>query len=145
LARIDPDQFERFRKAIHAHDHLHRILREVERLQRIVFHEDDVDLTQMRRSAEQILAAELVTRYHADVDRVYFALRNMENSGKSWAASILELASSMHSYYTTPLGIMIRLELFGDDAVFISPEARRWAEQARTRTSPAAEPQVSAK
>ena len=43
--------------------------------------------------------------------------------------AIQELAAGIHSYYTTPLGIVLRKDLFGDDVVFITPDAHEWIRQ----------------
>lgn len=124
MPRLAPDQLERSANAIATHDFLHRILREIERLHRVVFHADaSADWNLVRNSAEQILIAEIQTRYRGEIDGVYFALREIEDSGKTWDIAIAELAAAMHSYYTTPLGIVMRQDLFGDAAVFISPDA----------------------
>ncbi len=127
MARLDPQQVRGLTDAIHTHDFLHRILRRIEQLQQIVFHDlPEANWKNARRSAEQILIAEIVTRYHGEIDGVYFALRKREKEGSSWEAAIRDLAASMQSYFTTPLGIIMRRDLFGEDAVFLSPEAVNW-------------------
>ena len=50
----------------------------------------------------------------------------MEQAGLRWPDAIRELAARVQSYYTTPLGIGLRANLLGDDAVFLSPEALEW-------------------
>ena len=128
MARLSGEQIKRLTAAIYSHDFLHRILRQIEHLQQVVFHGNSrADWKQTRRSAEQILMAEIVTRYNGDFDGLYFALRKMENEGATWDAAIRNLAGTMQSYYTTPLGIVMRRNLFGDDAAFVSPDALEWA------------------
>lgn len=127
MAAVSSAQLRQLTDAIHAHDFLHRIAREIERLQRVVFHNSpNADWRNARRSAEQILIAEIVTRYAGNIDGIYFALRKMEQEGKLWAAAIRDLAAYLQPYYTTPLGIVMRRNLFGDSAVYLSPEALTW-------------------
>lgn len=134
MARLDSRKTGEITAAIHSHDFLHRVLRRVERLQRIVFHDlPRANWKNARRSAEQILIAEIVTRYQGDIDGVYHALRKREKEGATWEAAIRDLAGAMQSYYTTPLGIVLRRDLFGDDAVFLSPEAQNWISKEHSR------------
>ncbi|MCG3125762.1 MAG: hypothetical protein CHACPFDD_00589 [Phycisphaerae bacterium] len=128
---ISPEQRERLAAAIHSHEFLHRILREIESALRVVFHSDEqMNWKLARQAAEQILIAEIVCRYRGDFDGIYHAVRRMENEGRPWAAAIRELAAGIHSYFTTPLGIIMRRDLFGDQAVFLSPEALDWYRKA---------------
>lgn len=121
------EQIDQLTTAIHTHDHLHRVMREIEKLQQVVFHSGETpDIQRSRRSAEQILVAEILSRYHGDLDGIYHALRKMEKEGKSWAGAIRDLAGYIHSYFTTPLGIIMRRDLFGQNAIFVSPDALDW-------------------
>lgn len=124
---VSPEQRERLSAAIRSHEFLHRVLREIENAQRVVFHRNEqIDWKRARQAAEQILIAEVVCRYRGDFDGIYHALRRMENEGRPWNAAIRELAAGIHSYFSTPLGIIMRRDLFGEDAVFLTPEALDW-------------------
>lgn len=130
MARIDRQMQDALVAAIHSHDFLRRLLEAMEHHHRLVFHANEtVDWSLVRRSAEQILIAEIVTRHQGNFDGIYLALRSLEGGGKPWSVAIHELAGTMHSYFTTPLGIVMRGDLFGEDAVFISPEAYDWIRQ----------------
>jgi hypothetical protein len=127
LARIPREQVDALTAAIRSHEFLGRIVEALEDYHRIVFHSDEgVDWALVRRSAEQILVAEIVARHHGNFDGIYYALRALETSGKPWSVAIHELAGRMHSYFTTPLGMVMRRDLFGDDAIFIVPDAPQW-------------------
>lgn len=133
MASVSPERLAQLSAAIQAHDFLDRVVREIERLQRVVFHETpDADWRNARRSAEQILIAEIVTRYGGNIDGVYFALRKAEQEGKQWSEAIRDLAAYLHSYYTTPLGIVMRRNLFGESAAFLSPQALAWVSKERS-------------
>jgi hypothetical protein len=135
---LAPDEIERLTQACGAHDYLGRILGEIEALQRIVFHANQrADWSRVRRSAQQILMAEIVYRYQGHPEKVYFALRALEDGGQSWPVAIRELAAAMHSYFTTPLGLVMRQELFGEEVVFITPDAYDWTAQLQGRECPA--------
>ncbi len=124
MARIRREQLGSLTAAIRTHDFLRRAAGEIERLHRVVFHDNQrADWSLAGRSAEQILAAEIVSRHRGQIDGIYFALRKMETTGKSWDEAVRDLAAALHSYYTTPLGIVMRQDLFGQDAVFITPDA----------------------
>jgi hypothetical protein len=130
LSRLAPDEIERLTRALRAHEHLQRILGEIEELQRIVFYANArADWSLARRSAEQILIAEIVYRHKGDPEGVRRALRVAEHSGQTWDAALRELAAAVHSYYTTPLGMVMRQGLFGRDTVFITPDAHEWTAQ----------------
>ena len=127
MSLIPKDQLERLRHAIRDKDFLHRIVRKVEQLHRVVFNAGELDRTFVRASAEEILIADVMTRYHGKVDGVYFALRKAEEQGKTWDQGIAEYASYIHSYYTTPLGVVLCRDLFGDDCHFVTPAAGRYS------------------
>ncbi|MEW6198602.1 MAG: hypothetical protein AB1601_08080 [Planctomycetota bacterium] len=127
MARLSAEQTEGLLRAIRSDDCLQRVVAEVERLHTVVFHDHaraNWELT--RQSAEQIVMAEIMCRHQGDPQGIYFALRALEDAGRSWDAAIAELAASIHSYYTTPLGIVIRRDLFGPGAVFFDPDAYEW-------------------
>lgn len=130
MAKIPPEQIEALSKSVAAHDFLHRLVEELEALHRLVFHADSqADWGLVRKSAEQILIADVVTRYGGDIQGVYQTLVGMRDSGRDWEIAIRELAGRMHSYYTTPLGFIIRKDLFGDQCVFFSPDAHSWIDR----------------
>lgn len=123
MARISTEQHETLRQAIQAHDFLHAMAREIEQQQRLVFHAlSDADWSLARGSAEQILMSEIMLRYHGKVDGIFSALEDLQRRGREWSTAIRELASRIQSYYTTPLGIRLRADLFGDQTVFIARE-----------------------
>jgi hypothetical protein len=138
LSRLAPDEIERLTQALGAHDYLGRILDEIEALQRIVFHANRrADWSLARRSAEHILIAEIVYRYQGHPEQVYFALRALEDGGRTWEAAVRELAAAVHSYFTTPLGLVMRQDLFGEEVVFLTPDAYDWTAQLKGRACPA--------
>lgn len=135
MAQVERGQLEQLRSAIDTQEHLRRMRESLEHYHRLVFHANaSVNWTLVRESAEQILMAEIISRHHGDPDGVYQALRGMEAEGKSWPVAISELSGRIHSYYTTPLGVVLRKDLFGDDAVFITPEAHEWIRRQRNTT-----------
>ncbi len=134
MSRLAPDEIERLTQTLYAHDYLERIVREIEGLLRVVFYANPhADWRLQRRSAEQILIAELVYRYQREPGRVLAGLQALQRNGQTFEAAVGELAAAIHSYYTTPLGIVMRQELFGPQAVFITPDAYEWADQTRGR------------
>jgi len=128
MSRVSNDHRERLHQAIQSHEFLHRILRQIEHLHRVVFHEQArrLDWQFIRASAEEILMADLVTRHDSNIDGVYFHLRKLEDSGRHWDHAISEYAAYIHNYYTTPLGVVMRRDLFGDDCHFVTPAAGRY-------------------
>jgi hypothetical protein len=123
MARISTEQHDALRQAIQAHDFLAALAREIEQQQRLVFHAlNDADWSLARGSAEQILMSEVVLRHQGKVEGVFAALEDLQRRGREWPAAIRELASRIQSYYTTPLGIRLRADLFGDQAIFIARE-----------------------
>lgn len=123
MSRISQEQRARLRAAILDHEFLRRILRQIEYLQRVVFGAVDLDMQHARAAAEEILIADIVTRYQGNIDGVYFALRRIEDGGKPWSQAVLEYATYTHNYYTMPLGVVLRRDLFGEDGHFITPAA----------------------
>jgi hypothetical protein len=129
---MSPEQLNRLLAVARSQEHLRRLTDAIEQHHRLVFHSaTDADWKLVRRSAEQILVAEIVTRHRGNADGVYFALRALESAGQPWDEAIHALAGTIHSYYTTPLGIVLRSDLFGEEAVFIMPEAVDWIRQRR--------------
>ncbi len=127
MAQAAPELVARLTAAIQSHDFLRDIVSQIEQSQNVVFHASPrAEWSNARRSAEQILITEIITRYKADVGRVQQTLRDLETSGMPWRDAIRDFAARVQSYYTTPLGIVMRRNLFGDDAVFLSPEALEW-------------------
>ncbi|MDX2200505.1 MAG: hypothetical protein SF069_16240 [Phycisphaerae bacterium] len=121
MARISDSEQTRLYEAIRSHDYLAALVNEIEGLHRLVFHANiDADWSQVRASAEQIVMAELATRYAADIRKLHGAIEDLERRGRERSLALRELASRIHSYYTTPLGVLLRRELFGDQAVFLS-------------------------
>lgn len=130
MARVRSDELLRLSAALGSTDYLRKIVDEIERLHVVVFHDySSADWTRVRRSAEQVLIAEIATRYQGRVEGVHEALCQLERQGRSWDAAIAALAGAMHSYHTTPLGIVMRKDLFGDDAVFFTADALQWIEK----------------
>ena len=127
--QIAREKREQLRQAIHSHDFLHRIMRQVEHLHRVVFHQQvkNLDLQFIRASAEEILIADILTRHEGNIDGVYYALRKVEDSGRSWQHAISDYAAYIHNYYTTPLGVLLRRDLFGEDSHFVTPAAGKYA------------------
>jgi hypothetical protein len=137
VARIAREEQDRLLSTIRATDYLQRIAAEIERLHRVVFHDHaQANWDLVRRSAEQILIAELVNRYQGDPARLHAALCRLEQTGRSWDAAIANLAAAIHSYYTTPLGLLMRQDLFGDDAVFFIADAHEWTAHLRPAPPP---------
>src|SRR5262245_51686607 len=102
LMLVSKEKREQIRQAIHSHDFLHRIMRQVEHLHRVVFHQrvKGLDLHFIRASAEEILIADILTRHEGNIDGVYFALRKVEDGGRSWQHAISEYSAYIHNYYT---------------------------------------------
>ena len=138
MSRIAPDELERLVQAVQTQAHLQQVAGEIETLQRVVFYANPrADWRLQRRSAEQILIAEIVYRYQYHPERILAALRASERGGQTWEVAVRELAAAIHSYYTTPLGIVMRQDLFGPQAVFLTPDAYEWADQTRGRPASA--------
>lgn len=133
MGKVTREQLAELVPAIHSHDFLRRVLEAIEQYHRLVFHANSrANWDLVRQSAEQILVAEILTRHNGNIDGIYNTLRNMEAAGKPWGVAINELAGTMHSYFTTPLGIVMRSDLFGDQASFITPEAHDWIRRRKT-------------
>ena len=122
------DDIRPLRRAIHEHDFLHRILRRIEHMLRVVFHAHDLNWQFVRAAAEEILIADILTRHHGNIDGVYFAIRKNEQSGYRWEQAISEYACYAHNYFTTPLGVVMRRNIFGDDCHFVTTAAGRSSE-----------------
>lgn len=120
MARLSHDEQLRLRAAVQEHDFLRRIVREIERLMRLVFHKAEIDPMRIRASAEDVLIADIVMRHRGNFDGVYFALRAAEDGGRSWDRAVSEYAGNVHAYFTTPLGLIIRRDLLGEKATFAS-------------------------
>jgi hypothetical protein len=136
VAQISREESDRLLGVIAANDYLCRLRDEIMELHRVVFHDNEhADWSRVQDSATQILMAELANRYGGRADSVHFALCSLEKKSRSWDAAIRELASQIHSYYTTPLGIVMRQDLFGGGAVFITPDAYEWTAQVRGHQS----------
>ena len=120
MSQITSSERKRLHQAIQEHDFLHRLQRRIEQLHRVVFHEQTkrLDRQFIRASAEEILVADIVNRHGGSIDGVYYALRKAEDTGRSWDHAINEYATYAHNYYTTPLGVGMRRDLFGDDSHF---------------------------
>jgi len=129
MSRITDSERKRLHQAIQEHDFLHRLLRRIERLHRVVFHTQtkQLDWQFIRASAEEIVMADIVNRHGGNIDSVYFALRKAEDSGRSWEHAINEYATYAHNYYTTPLRVVMRRDLFGADCHFVTPAAGKLA------------------
>lgn len=137
MPRLTDAQRERLRQAVQTHDFLRRIVRRIEALQRLVFHDESLDPRQVRASAEDVLIADIAMRHRENIDGVYYAIRAAEDGGRNWDQAIDDYAGGIHAYYTTPLGILIRRDLFGDAAHFGS---RQLADQLARAVSTQAPP-----
>jgi hypothetical protein len=136
VSRIAADKFHELRHAIQTQDYLRSVCEEIVRLERVVFHAmESADWSQAERVGEQILVADLMLRHRGDPQNLRNALLAMERAGKPWMAAVRDLAGYTHAYFTTPLGIVIRGDMFEDEAVFLSPEATQWV---RRRPKPPA-------
>ena len=132
MPRIARQQLELLTAAIRHNDYLARIVDEIEHLHRVVFYANArANWGLVHASAEQILMAEIASRHGGQYGNIHHALRRMERAGQPWDAALRELAAQIHSYYTTPLGIVIRQDLFGDEVVFFTPDAYEWTDQIR--------------
>ena len=120
---VPADELQKLRKAIYDHDFLHRILRKIEHMHRVVFHANTLDWQYVRAAAEEILIADIVTRHAGKIDGVYYALRMAEDEGRDWQHAVASYATYVHNYYTTPLGVVLRKDLFGDKCHFVTPAA----------------------
>ena len=137
MPQIAPDQIQALTAAIRAHDYLETIVRELERLHKVVFHDNQhADWSRVRRSAEQILIAEVVSRHHGRIAGLHDALRAAEAAGTPWPLAIRNLTTSIHSYYTTPLGVVLRQDLFGEQVVFFMPDAYSWTDRQKGTPPP---------
>jgi len=134
LPPLAHEQLEALSAAIRSRPDLQAIQAEIERLHQVVFHADrHADWALVQRSAHQILISEIVYRYGGSVEGLSANLRSIEQAGKPRAAAVRELAAAIHSYYTTPLGMVMRQDLFGPHTVFITPDAYEWTAQLRGR------------
>lgn len=132
MAQITREELERLEAALDTQDCLRRVVDEIAKLQRVVFHSNErADGERVQTSARQILIAEIVTRHHGNPEGIFLSLRALEDGGRSWEAAITELATTIHSYFTTPLGVVMRQDLFGDAAVFLTPDAIEWSRRLR--------------
>ncbi len=127
MGAMSKQQLDSLISAIDAHEFLSRLRDTIEQCHRLVFHANEhADWTLVRKSAEQILVTELVLRHKGNIDGIYFDLRKLEAAGMPWSAAINELANRIHSYFTTPLGIVLRKDLLGQRAVFFTSDAYEW-------------------
>lgn len=136
------EQILRLRAAIREHDFLHRIRRTIEQLLKVVFRADAADSLDVRAAAEEILMTDILTRHHGNIDGVYFSLRKAEEAGHNWEQAIADYAAYAHNYFTTPLGVVLRRDIFGDDCHFITPAAGRYLSAAQRSTQPSSDVDV---
>ncbi|MFO0972003.1 MAG: hypothetical protein U1A27_00995 [Phycisphaerae bacterium] len=121
MAQLLKDEILRLREAVRTHEFLRRIVREVERLLRLVFHRHELDVMRTRASAEDIVIVDIAMRHRGNFDGIYHALRAAEDAGRSWDQALAEYAGNIHAYYTTPLGLIIRRDVLGAAATFATP------------------------
>lgn len=132
MSRISPEEFARLRTAVQTQDYLQRVAQEIEHLHRIVFHAlPHADWERVRDSAVQILIAEIVYRYRGRPERILATLQSAERAGQTWDAAIAQLAAAIHAYFTTPLGLVMRQDLYGEGTMFIAPDAYDWVARLR--------------
>lgn len=129
MSRLTESERKRLLKAVHDNDYLNRLVRQIERLHHVVFHGPTKNLDEkfIRASAEEILIADIVNRHEGKIDGVYYALRKIEDSGRSWDHAVSDYASYIHNYYTTPLGVVMCRDLFGENSHFVTPAAGKFA------------------
>ena len=72
------------------------------------------------------MIADILTRHHGNIDGVYFALRKSETAGHAWEQAIADYAAYAHNYFTTPLGVVLRRNIFGENSHFVTPMAGRY-------------------
>lgn len=137
MAQLSPADRDRLTQAVREHEYLRRLVREIEKLHRLVFHRHDLDVTFIRASAEEILVADIHMRHRGNFDGVYFELRAAEDAGRKWDRALSDYAAKLHAYYTTPLGILIRRDLFGESAHFVSALAQDLAKAVESPTGAA--------
>lgn len=123
MAAITSQEYARLRQAILQHDFLHRILRRIEQLHRLAIHNKSnaPNWKELRTNAEDILIADIATRFGGDIDEVYFSLRRAEQSGRSWQHAIADHGSYVHNCYSTPAGLALCRQTVG--AVRADPPA----------------------
>ncbi len=126
------EQTAYLRSTIHTHIFLHRLVRKIEHLLKTVFHAEDLDWRHVRSAAEEILIADILTRHHGNIDGVYFALRKSETEGHAWEQAIADYAAYAHNYFTTPLGVVLRRNIFGENSHFVTPMAGRYGSVQKT-------------
>lgn len=142
MAQITRSELERLGAAIRDQEWLARLAGEIERLHRVVFHGNTrADWSRVRASAEQILIAEIVNRHRGDIGGLHAVVEAQARRARGWDAALAQTAAGMHSYYTTPLGVVMRQDLFGPDAIFFTADAYEWTEQLRPTGRPAAPPE----
>lgn len=132
MAHLDRQQIDGLRAGIEAHEFLQRLRDAIAELHRVVFHTiERADWELVQRSADQILMAEIVTRHGGRADGPGESLGKLQARGKSYDDAVQEVAAAIHSYFTTPLGVVMRQDLFGPEAVFITPDAHHWRAKVR--------------
>ncbi len=109
---------------------LDSLCRVIAEQQRAVFHRADHQADQERVVAEQILLAEVQTAHAGDPNALIFLLDRRIQQGAPEVQVIQEFAQRLHSYYTTPLGVAVRKELFGGSAE-LAPDSKPRSGQAR--------------
>ncbi len=132
MHQTSDEQTAYLRSTIHTHVFLHRLVRKIEHLLKTVFHAEDLDWRHVRSAAEEILIADILTRHHGNIDGVYFALRKSETEGHAWEQAIADYAAYAHNYFTTPLGVVLRRNIFGENSHFVTPMAGRYGTVRKT-------------
>jgi hypothetical protein len=115
MSRLPLEQCDSLRAAIYSQDLLRHILSRIEHLQRVEFHAQRLQGDRVRTEAEEILIADIVTRFQGRVEDVQTALHKLELGGKSRQQAVSEYAMYIHNYYTMPLGVILRKHMFGRD------------------------------
>lgn len=124
---LPADQLAQLTDTLRADGLCQELLRDIERLHRVVFHSSaTADWSRAGKSAEQIILADVAMRHDGDLQKLHAEYAQNQQAGRSNDEARQTIAARLHSYYTTPLGITIRRDLFGDDAVFFVPEAAEW-------------------
>lgn len=138
---IAPEQLQQVTDAIRGSETAQGLLRDIEQLHRVVFHNlSHANWALARRSAEQILIADMLMRHGGRVEQLEAEAAERAAAANSPLEARQAIAARVHAYFTTPLGITIRRDLFGEDAIFFAPQATDWIRGAPADAPPTPSP-----